>query len=142
MDDMVIQDFTDPADPTRPDAIEDRLFLGMKLTAVVAVLISAVLAPWRVTTGIALGGGLALLNYHWLRNAISSLFMGGTSRSRFRTWGFLIRYFVIGGLIVLANFLRLVSLPATVAGMTVFVIPFMLEAGSQFYHAIFNREDG
>ncbi|MGH9945375.1 MAG: hypothetical protein ACRD9R_23735, partial [Pyrinomonadaceae bacterium] len=55
-------------------ALERRLLRGMCVSVALAVLVSAALAPWRVTTGLLLGGILSLFNHHWLRTAIGAAF--------------------------------------------------------------------
>ncbi len=130
-----------PADPSDSLALENRLFRGMKWTVAVAVLVCAPLAPWKVTTGVLLGGLLSLLNYHWLRSSISAIFSTTGGRPRLSIASFILRYLAVGLSVFAGYFLNLVSLPATFAGLCSIVVPFMLEAGRNFYQAIFNRED-
>ena len=52
-----------------PRAMERRIFRDMCVAVALAVAVSAPLAPWRVTTGLLLGGLLSLLNHHWLRTS-------------------------------------------------------------------------
>src|SRR5713101_2833392 len=79
-------------------AVELRIFRVMIASIAVAVIASTILASWRVTTGLLLGGGLALLNYHWLRTSVSAIFAGDieTRRPRVRASRYVIRYFVVG----------------------------------------------
>jgi hypothetical protein len=130
-----------PADSDDSLALENRLFRGMKWTVAVAVLVCAPLAPWKVTTGVLLGGLLSLLNFHWLRSSISAIFSNTGARPRLNVASFVLRYLAIGLGVFAGYFLNLVSLPATFAGLCSIVVPFMLEAGRNFYQAIFNRED-
>ena len=51
---------------TRPDDVESRIFRAMIVAVAVAVILSAIVAPWRVTSGFLLGGVLSLLNHRWL----------------------------------------------------------------------------
>ena len=124
-------------------AVELRIFRVMIAGIAVAVTASAILAPWRVTTGLLLGGGLALLNYHWLRTSVAAIFAGDieTRRPRVRASRYLIRYFVVGFVAFGAYKLKLVSLPATFAGLCSFVPAMFVEAGRQFYLAIIRREE-
>src|SRR5438105_237086 len=80
------------------DAIETRLFLAMVITVGLAVIASTILAPWRVTAGLMLGGGLSLLNYHWLRTSIGAVFKIdiATERPRVKASRYILRYFVVG----------------------------------------------
>jgi hypothetical protein len=138
-DSMGGEDFTGKAD----GAVELRIFRVMIGSIAVAVIASAILAPWRVTSGLMLGGGLSLLNYHWLRTSVAAIFAGDieTRRPRVRVSRYLIRYFIVGSVAFAAYKLQIVSLPATIAGLSSFVPAMFVEAGRQFYLAIIRREE-
>jgi hypothetical protein len=122
-------------------ALERRLLRTMVLAVVLASIASAIIAPWRVTAGLMLGGGLSLLNYHWLRTSIVAVLSEAANKpTRFKLSRYLIRYFVIGSVVLAAYKLQIVSLPATIAGLCSFVIALLVEAFRQFYFAIIYRE--
>ena len=58
---------------TRPDDVEARIFRAMIVAVAVAVIVSAIVAPWRVTSGLLLGGVLSLLNHRWLSGSVAAL---------------------------------------------------------------------
>ena len=122
---------------TAEGPIESRIFRVMIVTVVVAVVAATVLAPWRVTTGLALGGALSLLNYHWLRTSVAAIFNIDltTQRPRAGAWRYLLRYFIVGLAVFTAYQLHIVSLPATLAGLSSFVPALLVEALRQFYFA-------
>ena len=124
-------------------AVEVRIFRVMIASIAVAVIASTIFAPWRVTTGLMLGGGLSLWNYHWLRTSVSAIFAGDieTRRPRVRASRYLLRYFVVGFVAFGAYKLKLVSLPAMFAGLSSFVPAIFVEAGRQFYLVIIRREE-
>src|SRR2546430_15796878 len=124
-------------------AIETRVFFAMILTVGLAVIASAILAPWRFTAGLLLGGALSLFNYHWLRTSIAAVFNidVAAERPRFKASRYILRYFVISVISFAAYKLRLVSLPATIAGLCAFVPALFVEAGRQFFFAIIHREE-
>ena len=125
-------------------ATERRIFRSMCLTVVVAVALSAALAPWRVTTGLLLGGVLSLFSHHWLRTSVAAMFDGVAARGaqpNVRIVRFVLRYFIVGTSIAAAYMLDLVSLTATLFGLCSFVVAALLEAFIQTYHAIVNREE-
>ena len=120
------------ADSARPAGPEDaspvgespreavrRIFRGTFVAAVVAVAVSAFFAPWRVTTGLALGGALALFNQHWLRSSVEAVFEGATSARppKWKAARYVLRYAVVVGVVFAAVQTGLVSLVATLAGM-------------------------
>lgn len=129
--------FTDCADR----ALEMRVFRVMIATVALTIIGGTLLAPWRVTFGLMLGGVLSLLNYHWLRTSIAAVFnVGETDRPRVQIWRYLVRYFVVGVAVFAAYQMQVVSLPATIIGLCSFVPALFVEAFRQFYSAIFHRE--
>lgn len=128
---------------TRPDDVEARIFRSMAVAVVVAVIVCAIAAPWRVTTGVLLGGGLSLLNYRWLHGSVAALLdvQEGGAKPRMSLWKQVFRYVVIGGAVFVAFALNIISLPATIAGLCSFVVALFVEAFRQFYFAIIRREE-
>ncbi len=127
---------------TDDDAIETRLFRLMTASVGIAVVASMIVTPWRITTGLIVGGSLSLLNYHWLRTSIAAIFSDvATQRPRLKASRYILRYFIVGGVAFAGYKLRLVSLPATIAGLCAFVPALFVEAGRQFYFAIIHREE-
>jgi hypothetical protein len=128
----------------RDVALERRIVVSMCASVAVAVIVSATLAPWRVTAGLLLGGALSLFNHGWLKGSISSGFrVGGadTAGARFGVSRFVLRYFVVAFVIAAAVELNVASLVAALAGMCSFVAAIFVEAGYQFYASTIKRED-
>jgi hypothetical protein len=124
-------------------ALESRIFRAMIFVTVAAVISSAALAPWRFTTGLMLGGGLSLLNYHWLTTSVAAIFNinAAAEKSKAQSWRYLFRYFIVGVVVVASYKLQLVSLPATLVGLCSFVPALLIEASRQFYFVITHREE-
>ena len=124
-------------------ALELRLFRLMMISVISVSIISLMLAPWRVSFGLILGGGLSLLNYHWLRTSVNAIFNidHAGQRPRVRISSYLIRYLIVGAAIFAAYELRLVSIAATIAGLCSFVPALFVEAFRQFYFVIIHREE-
>jgi hypothetical protein len=144
------------ADSTRPGEADDaspvgeapgaavrRIFRDTFWAALAAVSVSAFLAPWRVTTGLALGGALALFNQHWLRGSVEAVFEGAAAARppKMRAARYVLRYAVVAGLVFFAYRAGLVSLVATLAGMCAVVAGLLAEGFRQFYFAIVRREE-
>jgi hypothetical protein len=128
---------------TDPVAMERRLFRTMCAAVAISVMVSLPLAPWRVTTGLLLGGILSLFNHHWLRSSLSAVFGGAESGRRVKISAarYVLRYFVIAAVVALAYTLNLVSIVATLVGLCSFVVAALAEAVMQIYFAIVNREE-
>jgi membrane-bound metal-dependent hydrolase YbcI (DUF457 family) len=123
--------------------LESRVFWTMVAATALSVAIAAFIAPWRVTTGLLLGGVLALFSHSWLKNSASAAIRlsaeGG--RPQWRLAQFILRYIVIAAAIFAAYTLDLVSLTAVLAGMSSFVVAMFVEAIREFYFAIVKREE-
>lgn len=130
---------SDPAN----NAINLRIFRTMAIATGLSVAVSAVVGPWRVTTGLLAGGLLALFSHRWLKNSAAAaidLSIGG-SAPRLRLAQFILRYVVIAAMVFTLNELDVVSLPAVLAGMSTFVVAILVEALREFYFAIIQREE-
>src|SRR6267154_4685252 len=122
--------------------LELRLLRAMMASVALAVIASTMLLPWRVTTGLMLGGLLSLLNFHWLQTSAAAVFnVSAGQRPHLGVSHYIIRYFVVAGAAVAAYELRLVSLPALLVGLCSFVPALFVEAFRQFYFAIIRREE-
>jgi hypothetical protein len=126
-----------------PRAAERRIFRGTLVAAAAAVAVSALVAPWRITTGLALGGALALFNQYWLRTSVEAVFEGaGAARPpRMRAARYFLRYFVVAAVVFVAFKAGLVSLAATLLGMCAVVAGLLAEGFRQLYFAIVRREE-
>ena len=125
------------------NAINLRIFRTMAIATGLSVAVSAVIGPWRFTTGLLLGGLLALFSHRWLKNSAAAMIQlsatGGTAQLRLAQ--FLLRYVVIAAVVYSVYTLDLISLPAVLAGMSSFVVALLVEAFREFYFAIIEREE-
>ena len=115
----------------------------MAIATGLSVAVSAIAGPWRVTTGLLVGGLLALFSHRWLKNSAAAaiqLSVGGAA-PRLQLAQFILRYVVIGALVFSLYQLDLLSLPAVLAGMASFVVAIFVEALREFYFAIIQREE-
>jgi ATP synthase I chain len=119
-----------------------RIFRVMAAGVFLAVVVSFPFANWRVTTGLLLGGTLSLFNLHWMRNSISAAFGRAPegTRPQIRIAQYVFRYFIIGVVVYAGYKMNLVSLGATVVGLSSFVIALFFEAFRESYLIIIHRE--
>jgi hypothetical protein len=127
----------------KPGALEARVMRSMAITVAVAVIGGALFMPWRVATGLLLGGALSLLNHHWLRHSIAAALNVEVvgQRPQLKAAGYILRYFFVFAIVAVAYQLNIVSLPATIAGLCSFVAALFVEAFRQSYFAIIHREE-
>jgi hypothetical protein len=125
------------------DPINTRVFRTMAVTTMLAVGVSTFVAPWRITTGLLVGGLLALYSHSWLKNSAAAAIRLSTTGNgpQFRLAQFLLRYVVIAAVVFTAYTLNLVSLPFVLVGLSTFVVAMFVEAAREFYFAIKEREE-
>jgi hypothetical protein len=124
-------------------SLNARVFRVMVSATGLAVAISSLVGSWRFTTGLAIGGLLALFSHRWLRNSAAAAIRlsAGGGVQQFRLLQFLLRYVVVGAVILSAYYADLASLPGLLAGMSSFVVALLVEALREFYLAIIHREE-
>jgi hypothetical protein len=125
-------------------AMGRRLFRAMTGAVVVTVVVSAAVMPWRVTTGLFIGGALSLLNHHWMRTAISAAFAAASdaqAKPKLRIVRFITRYFIVAAAVFVAHQFDIASLTAMLVGLCSFVVAAMIEGFRQTYFVIIHREE-
>ena len=127
----------------RAGGINGRIFRSMAVATSIATVAALAFAPWRVTSGIMLGGILALFNHHWLSgSAIAALSVAAHgAKPKIGLAQYVLRYAVIAAVVFLAYQLNLVSLAATIFGLCSFVVALFVEAAREFYFALIHREE-
>ena len=125
------------------NGLETRLLRSMIASVVIAAAVCAFVAPWRITLGVMLGGALSVLNYRWLHTSVAAIFDINLAVDRPRAGAsrYILRYLVVGALVFVAVYLNIVSLPATLGGLSAFVPALFVEAVREFYFAIIHREE-
>ncbi|HEX8633018.1 MAG TPA: ATP synthase subunit I [Pyrinomonadaceae bacterium] len=129
---------------TDASAMAERLFRVMTWTVAAAVLLSAVWLPWRVTTGLFIGGALSLLNHHWMRTAIMAAFALSAdtgARPKLKIARFITRYLIVAVALGIASWLDLASLTAMLVGLCSFAVAALAEGFMQAYFVIIHREE-
>jgi hypothetical protein len=124
-------------------ALNARIFRVMIVVTGLAVLVSALISPWRVTSGLLIGGVLAIFSHRWLRNSAAAaikLSIGGGVQ-QIHLFQFILRYIVVAATIFAASEIGIASLTAMLIGLSTFVLALMVEAVRQFYFAIIQREE-
>ena len=123
--------------------VEARIFRTMAVAVGLAVIVSLPFAPWRIATGLLVGGILSLLNHHWLSSSTAAAFtvLVHGARPKLKLAQYILRYLVIATVVFLAYKLNIVSLAATIAGLCSFVVALFVEAIREFYFALIHREE-
>ena len=131
-----------PYDP-QTDGLEARIHRTMMIAIGISVALSVVVAPWRVTSGLLLGGLLSLLNHNWMKSSIKAAFASAApgARPQIGLAKYVLRYFAVGLAVYAAYAMDLISLPATIAGLCSFVAALFVEAFRGLYLTIVHREE-
>jgi hypothetical protein len=125
------------------DATNRRIFRSMIAAIILAVGASLFFAPWRVSTGLLLGGMLSLVNHYWLITSTTAAFsvLVNGEKPRLSLIQYVLRYALMGSVILLSYKLGIASIPALIAGLCSFVFALFVEAFREFYFAIIHREE-
>jgi membrane-bound metal-dependent hydrolase YbcI (DUF457 family) len=125
------------------DSTNRRIFRSMIVAVIVAVSASLLFAPWRVSTGLLLGGLLSVVNHYWLTTSTTAAFsvLVDGQKPRLSLFQYVLRYAVIGLVVLLAYKFGIASVPALIAGLCSFVFALFVEAFREFYFAIIHREE-
>ena len=125
------------------DATNRRIFRSMIVAVILAVCASLLFAPWRVSTGLLLGGFLSLVNHYWLITSTTAAFrvLVNGEKPRLSLIQYVLRYALIGSVMLLSYKLGIASIPALIAGLCSFVFALFVEAFREFYFAIIHREE-
>lgn len=111
---------------------EARLPHWMLAVAVLGILVAVFIQDWRFALGVALGAALAILNYHWLHQAVETLMRAGKARvPRMVVAKFALRYpLAIAGLFLIYK-TGWLPFTAILAGLFVPVAGVLIEAIAQ-----------
>ncbi len=128
---------------TPGDGTNQRIFRSMIVAIILAVGASLLFAPWRVSTGLLVGGLLSLLNHYWLITSTTAAFsvLVNGEKPRLSLIQYVLRYAVIGSVMLLSYKLGIASIPALIVGLCSFVFALFVEAFREFYFAIIHREE-
>src|SRR5437763_4223347 len=143
MDEIVDSLTGDEVTSRDASALETLMLRTMIVTIIAVVAIAAAIAPWRITTGLLLGGELSILNYRWLYSSATAIINLniGSPAPRAHSIRYVLRYAIVAAAVFAAYQLNIVSLAATIVGLCSFVPALMLEAFRQFYFIIIHREE-
>ena len=127
----------------RDEGLHTRILRTMIVASILAVSVSLFLGKWQFTTGLVIGGLLALLNHRWLQGSTTAAFgvLLKGEKPRMTIGKYILRYAVVGLVAFAAYQLGIASVVAIIAGLCTFVIALFVEAFREFYFAIIRREE-
>jgi len=127
---------------TAPEAVERRVWRNIFAIVAIAVVIAAIVADLSFMLGLVLGGGLALLNYKWLRSSLRAALGTGNKKAPPGTMiKFVVRWLVIAAVAWAANKTGYFDPLAILAGLFAPAAAVTLEAAYVAYKSFRTREN-
>ena len=123
--------------------LNTRIFRVMIAVTAIAVIVSSLVGSLRFTSGLLIGGVLAIFSHNWLKNSAGAAInlAIGEGVQQVHLMQFLLRYIVIGLIVFAAYIIDIASLTAMLIGLSSFVVALLIEAIREFYFAIIQREE-
>ena len=127
----------------RSGGIDGRIMRSMAIVSVLTIVATLPFVAWRTTLSLLLGGLLALVNYHWLNSSSAAALsvVAHGAKPRIGIAQYVLRYAVIAATIFIAYKVGVVTLPATIVGLSTFVAALFVEALREAYLGITHREE-
>jgi hypothetical protein len=124
-----------------PSRALDRIRRFMIVLGVAALITAQIFFGWRVALGVAFGGTVAYLNFHWLEKVVAGLAdltiqSGAPASSRGIVHRFLLRYFLMAIVAFVILTVSRESLYGLFAGLFLPVAAMLCEAGYETYKAL------
>lgn len=114
----------------QPQFVERRVWNNIFAVIIIGVALSALAAGFRFTLGLALGGGLAILNYRWLQSSLRDVLGAGSKKAPPGTiLKFIVRWLVVAAIGWAANETGYFEGAGILAGLFTPAIAIMIEAG-------------
>jgi hypothetical protein len=114
-----------------------RLLIEMAVLVVVGTVAGYIFGGPRFGIGVLFGGGLAFLNYYWLKRSLAAVFdkalFGG--RGRLLPLKFIGRYIALGVVIFAVHFSGAMPAAAVIAGLASFALAVVVDG----FISIFRR---
>lgn len=122
---------------------EKRLLPIMIIVSMIAISVSLWFQDWRITSGLALGCCLSIVNYKWANHSLKAMFDKSINLAKpsFSIAGYFLRYLTFGSVIGLAYFLNLISIVAALLGLLTFITAIFIAAFIQLFFGLIKREE-
>ncbi len=99
-------------------------------------------ASWTFGIGVFLGGLLALLNYYWLKYALSQVFDIAAAGEKPRIFGaqYVIRYLVFGLVIAVVYLTKILPIASVILGLSGFAFAVVVEGILRIFSSFGKKE--
>lgn len=112
---------TTEENPRAPQLSHRRILWIMAIVLIVGVALSLIYSRRSFTLGLIIGGGLAYLNYYWLKLSLKNIFdtMAAAGRKpRFLAANYFLRYATLGILVAIVFITETASMTGVLLGLS------------------------
>jgi hypothetical protein len=98
-----------------------RILWIMAFVLAIAVAVSLIYAERNFTFGLIIGGGLAFVNYYWLKSSLKNIFdkmAAGGEKPRFLAVQYFFRYATLGAVVAVVFITKIVPIAAVLLGLS------------------------
>lgn len=113
-----------------PQGSHARILWIMSGVLICGIVLSLIYAAREFTFGLIIGGGLAFVNYYWLRQTLRNLFDRMTSageKPQFLAARYFLRYAALGAVLMIVYVTQVVSVVAVLLGLCAFAFAVVVE---------------
>lgn len=134
----VAQPQLDAAPPTN-----NRILVILAVLSVVGGIAGALFVSVRFGAAVLFGGGLAFVNYFWLKRSLKQVFDSAESGDtpRFTVFRFLMRYLILGSVVALVYITGLIPITGLIFGIAGFGFAVLIEGFIRIFSSIFSGKE-
>jgi len=124
--------------PVTSNISHRRLLIEMAVLIVVGTVIGFVFGGVKFGFGVLFGGGLAFVNYYWLKRSTAAIFekaLSGGGQGWWLPLRFISRYFALGAVILAVHFSGTMPASSVIAGLAAFAVAVVVDG----FISIFRR---
>jgi hypothetical protein len=116
-------------EPANPSISHSRLLIEMAVLIALGTIAGSIFGGIRFGLGVLFGGGLAFLNYFWLKRSTAAIFEKAISGDpvRFLPIRFISRYVAIGLVVLAIHFSGAMPAAAVILGLAAFAFAVVVD---------------
>ena len=120
-----------------------RILIVMAVVAVLGSLLGSIFVSGLFGLGVLIGGVLSFVNYYWLKRSLKKIFEQAVDgeKARFLGLRYLLRYFVLGGILLIVFLTKTVPVAAVILGLASFAIAIIIEAFIRLFASFFKKKE-
>ena len=118
-----------------------RILRAMGLVVFSGAILGFIFSGTQFGIGFLIGGGLAFLNYFWLKRALKNVFENAGDRPGFLTGSYFLRYAGLGLAIWIVYLSGIVSMIAVLLGLAAFALAIVIEGLIIMFLSVSKRKE-